>query len=125
MYSILQNMKAALSAISGVATCRIGIENGLSPADYPIIRIVPATARHGEVMTRKKLSVMVYYGAAITEADGGLEAVYAALCSLEQAVISALESAGNPFTAVWQETVTDEDRLEHYKLFVSRFDVVA
>lgn len=125
MFTILQNIKSALSAIPGVTTCKIGIENGISPADYPMIRIVPATGMHGAAMPRKKLSIMIYYGTTVAESDGGLEAVYQALCGLEDQVIVAMEQAANPFTAIWQETITDEDRLEQYKLFMSRFDVVA
>lgn len=125
MFAILENIKAQLENINGIVTCKIGIEHAISPDDYPLIRIVPTRAEHGAALPRKKLDVLIYYGQPLNETDeGGLEAVYAALCELEDAVVTAMESCQD-FTAVWQDTVTDEDRLEAYKLFASRFTVVA
>lgn len=126
MFTILEDMKTALASVPGVQTCKIGIETGISPDDYPIIRIVPQRSEHGSSLTRTKLSVMIYFGAPLAESDaGGLEAVYESLCTMEEDIITALENSSNAFTAVWKDTVTDEDRLEQYKLFASRFDVVA
>lgn len=125
MYLTLEHIRDSLESIKDVQTCRIGIENAISPDDYPIIRVVPSKASHGTTITRKKLDVLIYFGLPISESEeGGLEAVYAALCSMEDEIILALESSAD-FTAVWQDTVTDEDRLEAYKLFASRFTVVA
>ncbi len=125
MWTILEAIKTCLLPIPGVVSCKIGIENAISPDDYPMIRIVPTRALHGAALPRKKVEVLIYFGVPLNEAEaGGLEAVYAALCSLETAIITALES-GREFTATWQDTVTDEDRLEAYKLFASRFEVVA
>lgn len=125
MYAILENIRDRLENINGIVTCKIGIENAISPDDYPMIRIVPTRAEHGAALPRKKLDVLVYFGVPLNESEeGGLEAIYAALCETEDAIIAALES-GQDFTAVWQDTTTDEDRLEAYKLFASRFTVVA
>lgn len=125
MYLTLEHIRDQLESIKDVQTCRIGIENAISPDDYPIIRVVPSRASHGATLTRKRLDVLIYFGVPISESEeGGLEAVYAALCAMEDEIIVALESSAD-FTAVWQDTVTDEDRLEAYKLFASRFTVVA
>ena len=125
MLTILNNIKACLEPLEGIVTCKIGIENAINPDDYPLIRIVPTRDSHAATLPRKKVEVLFYYGAKIGEIDeGGLEAVYAALCGMEDAIISAMESCRD-FTATWQDTVTDEDRLEAYKLFASRFTVVA
>jgi len=125
MLTILNNIKSCLQTIPGIVTCKVGIENGINPDDYPLIRIVPTRDMHGATIPRKKVEVLVYYGAKIGEIDeGGLEAVYAALCGMEDSIITALESCRD-FTATWEDTVTDEDRLEAYKLFASRFMVVA
>ena len=125
MFAILENIRDRLENINGIVTCKIGIENAISPDDYPMIRIVPTRAEHGAALPRKKLDVLVYFGVPLNESEeGGLEAIYAALCETEDAIITALES-GQDFTAVWQDTTTDEDRLEAYKLFASRFTVVA
>lgn len=122
MWAILSALQARLDAIPGVATCKIGIETGLSPADYPIIRIIPSKSQHASMTGRIKLDVMIYYGMALAESDSGLGAVYQALAEMEALIIAALEDH-NSFTAIWQETITDEDRLDHYKLFMSRFVV--
>lgn len=125
MWAILENIKAALEAVEGITTCKIGIESAINPCDYPLIRIVPTRDEKATTLCRKKVDVLVYYGMAQSEADAGsLEAVYESLCTLEDAVIAAMEGSTD-FIATWQETVTDEDRLEAYKLFASRFTVVA
>ena len=125
MWAILENIKDALEVIEGVTTCKIGIENGINPCDYPLIRIVPARGEKATTLCRKKLDILVYYGYPTSEADAGsLEAVYQSLCTMEDAVIEAMEGSTD-FVATWQDTVTDEDRLEAYKLFASRFTVVA
>jgi len=120
MYSILDAIKTKLSAIDGVTTCKIGIETGLSPADYPIIRIVPSKGEPSETISRNNLQVMIYFGVDLAESDQNLEAVYAALYALETSIINAMQEH-NSFFAQWLDTITDEDRLDHYKLFMSRF----
>ena len=39
---LLRYLRTALAAVAGVQTCRIGLEAGITPDDYPIVRIVPA-----------------------------------------------------------------------------------
>lgn len=125
MWDILGNIKETLQFTDIVKTCKIGIESAISPDDYPLIRIVPARDEPATTIPRKKLDVIVYYGYPLSEADAGsLEAVYEWLCMMEDNIIAAMESCRD-FTATWKDTVTDEDRLEAYKLFASRFTVVA
>ena len=71
-YAILSDIKDALDGITGVTTCKIGLEQGISPADYPIIRIVPTRREHGAALPRTKVNVLIYFGAATAEADQGL-----------------------------------------------------
>ena len=123
-WAILSAMKTALSEISNVKTCGIGINTDISPDDYPIIRIVPEKISEGSPIGRVLISVWVYYGVNLTEADSGLEAVYETLSSMQNAIVSALHSHSGTFIAEWKETVTDEDRLDQFKLFASRFEVV-
>ncbi len=124
MYDILADVKTALAAVSGVKTCRIGIENGLSPDDYPIIRVVPRRVEPGAAITRRNVTVLVYFGLPVSEADGGLEAVYSALCDMADNIRNAMDAA-TAFCATWQDTDFDEDQIEYFKLGVSRFLVVA
>ena len=41
MMAALEAVRNALAALPGVTTCKIGMEDNISPADYPLIRIVP------------------------------------------------------------------------------------
>lgn len=124
MYTALSNIKTALSGVAGVNTCKIGIENSLSPDDYPIIRIVPQRIEPGNVIARNKYTVHIYFGLPISESDGGLEAVYAALSGLADNIRIAMETAQD-FGALWQETILDDDRVDKYKLGMARFLVEA
>lgn len=130
MYTILIHIKDALSGIAGINTCRIGLENGISPDDYPLIRIQPTVSQHGAALPRKKVSVDIYFGLNIAESDEeGLEGIYAAMDPIQSAIVTALESS-QLFTAVWEDTIYDMDRFDpdlkqYYKLAMSRFTVVA
>lgn len=72
---------------------------------------------------RRRAEVLVYFGAPVHEAQGGIDDVYDALLAMEEAIIAAL--SGNGFAARYVETITDEDRLEHFKLMavVAEVDV--
>lgn len=120
-WGVLQSVNAKLAAVAGVNTCKIGIEAGLSPDDYPIIRIVPERFQQPDARTLS-MSLTVYYGMPLTEGDGGLEALYAALLTMEAGIKAAMLS-GDGYYPKFVDTVTDEDRLEQYKLFASRFEI--
>lgn len=123
MYQILSDIKSALEVLD-VKTCRVGIENALSPDDYPIIRIVPQLAEFGPAICDTKMTVLIYFGLPISEADDGLEAVYESLCDLADQIALAMTTS-EAFTGDWIETIFDDDRIEHYKLGASRFTAVA
>lgn len=108
-----------------VKTARIGLEAGLSPEDYPIVRVVPSLLRGSPLEEQTGISglrqtgCLVYFGEPITEADGGLEELYRRLFAMELALIQALPTAGD-YVARWEETITDEDRVPGYKLLCLR-----
>lgn len=124
MYAALQAIKDELTYVWGVKTCKIGIENSLSPDDYPIIRIVPQRIEPGNVIARNKYTVHIYFGLPVSESDGGLEAVYESLSDLADAIRTSMETSQS-FGALWQETVLDDDRVDKYKLGMARFLVEA
>jgi hypothetical protein len=106
-----------------VQTCRIGLESTLTPADYPMIRLVPARVRKSEVMFRRIVEVLIYFGLPLyEELEGGLEGIYQDLLAMEQAIVDALKP-GKLYRVGYLETITDEDRLEHYKLMAVRCEV--
>jgi hypothetical protein len=120
MMTTLETLRDALSAIEGVASCKIGLEANISPADYPLIRVVPSRVQDDVTLGRRMAECLVYFGVDVSEAEGGLEDVYTALFDLEAQVRAAIAQAGG----LYRETITDEDRLETYKVMAVRCEVV-
>ena len=105
----------------GVASCKIGLEANMTPADYPMVRIVPSLARHGRVLGQRETEVLIYFGKPVHEFEAGLEDVYQELFDMEAALIDAAESCG--VYCEYRETVADEDRVDAYKLMAIRMAV--
>lgn len=119
MMAALEAVRDALATIPGLASCKIGLEANISPASYPMIRLVPSRITPGKPYTNRTAETLIYFGAKITGADG-LEAVYAALFALDTSIRGKLSALG----ARYLETITDEDRLDAYKLMVIRCELV-
>lgn len=115
-------LKNKFFEIPAVKTSKIGIEANIAPEDYPIVRIVPSIIRRTDSITRAT-ELLIYFGTPIYESEDGLEAIYEGLLNLEQAIILALQ--GNGFLIKYLDTITDEDRIEHYKLFAVRAEMRA
>ena len=115
----LEALRDALAAVPGVGKCRIGMEANITPADWPLVRLVPSTVRDSEVLGRRSIELLVYFGVAVHEFTGGLEALYADLFAMEAALLAAAFAAPGVFVQ-YQETVLDEDRLDAYKLMALR-----
>ena len=122
---LLRYLRTALAAVAGVQTCRIGLEAGIVPDDYPIVRIVPAEltvpdfARNLPAMSVRAVECLIYFGKPIHEFDAGLESLYTEIFAMEVALINALPRSGD-YVVRWLETITDEDRVEAYKLMALR-----
>lgn len=132
-WEILMQIKETLATVPGVASCQIGLEANITPSDYPLIRIVPTRMTpEDEVGHSATLEVTVYFGDALLEASDGLETVYSGLFTLEALIREAILFTakreawlvGNRMTARFVDTLFDEDRLPHYKMMASRFEVV-
>lgn len=120
MMTVLESIRDKLATVAGVATCKIGMEANLTPADYPMVRIVPSTITNGSFSTRK-CEMLIYFGLPIHEFTGGLEALYVSLFAMEDALLIAARSMG--LNLVYIETVLDEDKLAAYKLMALRLTV--
>lgn len=120
--AILNQIAADLEDVTGVVTSKVGLEPAISPNDYPIIRVVPIKLMQSEMLPRRKIELLVYYGAKVQPFEG-MSAVYEALCTMEQEIIDILQNGQGGYVADFLETITDEDRLETYKIFASRFVV--
>ena len=110
---------AALALIPGVASCRVGLEANISPADYPLIRVVPSRLDPGKPYQKRTIATSIYFGMPRTNSEG-LEVVYEELFWLEAAIIQTLRTLGGRYV----ETITDEDRLDAYKLMTVRCELV-
>lgn len=81
--------------------------------------------------SRHHLELLIYCGMPLLEASDGLEAVYAGLLALEEAIREQMQfallqaglDAGVFLRSEYLETITDEDRLPLYKLFALRWRV--
>lgn len=108
----------ALAALDDVASCRVGFEEPISPADYPLVRLVPSRFTPGRAVGYRTCELLVYFGDAIANSEG-LEEVYRGLFAMEKRIIDTLR----PLGARYVETLTDEDRLSSYKLMVIRCEL--
>lgn len=131
-WELLTQIKTTLATVPTIASCRIGLEAAITPEDYPLVRLVPTRMRpKDDVGDRALLEVTVYFGAALLEAADGLETVYEGLFTLEaqirEAVLFTAKRAawesGQMLTARFVDVLFDEDRLPHYKMMASRFEV--
>ncbi|TSA09413.1 MAG: hypothetical protein D4R79_13625 [Comamonadaceae bacterium] len=111
-------LKTALGLVTGVASCKIGLESNMTPADYPMVRIVPSLSRHSAVIGSRETEVLIYFGKPIHEFESGLESLYQTLYDLEAALINAAETSG--VYCQYRETIADEDRVDGYKLMALR-----
>ena len=119
MMALLETLRDALAAIDGVASCKIGLEANISPADYPLIRVVPSRIVEGSVIGRRRAECLIYFGMDRAEAESGIETVYADLFGLETQIRTVINQA----RGMYLETLTDEDRLDTYKLMAVRCEV--
>lgn len=99
-------------------SCDIGLEANISPADYPMIRLVPSRITAGKPYGGRTGEVLVYFGAPIANSEG-MPGVYAGLFTLETEILRVLRGLGGRYI----ETITDEDRLDTYKLMAVRVEL--
>lgn len=109
---------AAQAATPPKGSCKVGLEANISPADYPLIRLVPSRITPGRPYGNRTGEVMIYFGAP-TANSAGLEQVYADLFELEAEILAVVRALGGRYV----ETVTDEDRLDAYKLMAARVEL--
>lgn len=114
----LEQARDAILALPEVATCKIGLEPNIGPDDYPLCRLVPSRITPGKPYGKHTVETLVYFGAQTAKSEG-TEQVYADLFDMEAAILEALRTLGHRYV----ETITDEDRLDAYKLMVSRVEI--
>ena len=124
-YPLLAEVRDRLSGVEGIKTCRIGLEQGIAHEDYPIIRVVPQdfNSSGANNWDRRKSTVLIYFGAAVDESKDVLETVYQSLLDIETKIIEACLIKGDGWRAKYLGTMTDEDRLEVYKLMAVKIEI--
>lgn len=121
VFATLQALRDTLATIPGVATCRIGLEANMTPADYPMVRIVPSRVAPGGMIALRSVECLIYFGQPVHEFTAGLEALYADLFDLESEIVQRIE--GDTVRGQFMETIADEDRVAGYKLMAVRATV--
>lgn len=111
-------MRDAMALLDSVASCQIGMEAAISPEHYPLVRLVPSRFTAGKPFGHRTCETLVYFGAKIANSQG-LEEVYRGLFEMEKQLLEVIRERG----ARYIETLTDEDRLDTYKLMVIRCEV--
>lgn len=129
MMAALEAARDALAEIEGLAqigdevSCRIGLEADISPAQYPLIRIVPTRVVPGRPYHQRTAEITIIFGAQIADSEG-LETVYAGLFDLEAAILAVCKAQG------WRylDTITEPNPFEApraYKLLGVRVEMPA
>lgn len=98
---------------------KIGLEAHISPADYPLVRLVPSRIIPGKPYGGRTAEVLLYFGEPIAN-SAGLEEVYTALFAMETEILAVLKTLQGRYI----ETITDEDRNDTYKLMAIRCELV-
>jgi hypothetical protein len=119
-YTLMTEIRDTLAVVPGVATCKIGLEANMTPADYPMVRIVPSRLSDGAVRGRRAAELLIYFGQPIHEFSSGLESEWQTLLAMESALRDVLVQTGTVF---YRETILDEDRVDAYKLLAIRCEV--
>ena len=119
MMTALEAARDALAAIAGVSSCKTGLEANISPADYPLIRLVPARITPGRPYGNRTAETLIYFGMDRGEAEDGLETVYEKLFELEASILTVIKTLQGRYV----ETLTDSDELPTYKVMAIRCEL--
>lgn len=125
IFAALAAVRDHLGALPGVATSKIGLEANMTPADYPMVRIVPSGLTNGPSTTGRTCDVLIYFGQPVHEFSDGLEGQWESLLAMESTLLGAIRSVPGVRGVKYRETVLDEDRIEAYKLLAIRAEVMA
>lgn len=118
--ALAPTLVAAAAADPPTGSCEIGFEANISPASFPLVRLVPSRIVPGRPYANRTAEVLLYFGAPLAAASGMPE-VYEALLALEAELLAILRAEGVRYV----ETITDEDRLTLYKLMAIRCEMQA
>lgn len=127
--TLLLEIKTKLQTIPNISSVKIGMEKGIGSKDSPFIRIIPETnteEKLGRSCDRSggmdALNFDVVFGFDLKNQE--LEALYQEFYDLEETIRSTiLSSYTSKGHAVFEYTMTDEDKLMNIKSAISRFKI--
>ena len=124
-YDVLVSVRDALAKVADVKTCKIGMEHDITPADYPLVRIVPSVLRDGVPRgVARECEALIYFSLNVHEFEDGLEAVYAKMLEFEQQLLAAARAATAVASVVLIETLLDQDENEAFKTMAMKVKIV-
>lgn len=123
VYEMLKEIEAQLQGITDINTVAIGLEASMTASDYPAIRLVSTTNSRGSGLN-EDMAFDIYFGDNLHESIG-IEEIYRKLYEWEAIIKERLDIflTSNGSIVYWKSTISDEDRLQGYKILVSRFVV--
>lgn len=98
MWATIEAAIAAFKKIDGIQSVDVGIEDDISPADFPLIRIEPEKYDPGRPYTHRTGTFNVVFGVPIAASENrtsdasGLRTVYEQLHTLEAAIINTIRA---------------------------------
>lgn len=116
---LIDTIVDAAAEVPARGSVEIGLEANVGPGDYPLIRLVPSRITPGRPYASRTAEVLIYFGMPNTNSEG-MPAVYAALFAMEAEIIEVIKTLQGRYL----ETVTDEDRLDTYKLMAIRCELL-
>ncbi len=126
----LLRLRDSLSSIPGVKTCKIGIESGISPDDYPMIRISFSEAPLKQP-SMAPMRCIIAFGVAVDQSSQpdepggifGLEKAYSDHFNLCDRIIDKMKA--DEFSFSVDKLIGDEDEIAGYKLANLVVDIAA
>jgi len=123
VYEMLKEIEGQLQGVEGINTVKIGLESSMTARDYPAIRLVSTTNNRTSYL-EEDMAFDVYFGDNMHEKIG-IDEIYRKLYEWENIIRERLDlfQTSSSGLVKWKSTVSDEDRLQGYKILVSRFVV--
>jgi len=124
VYELMIEVKDRLQNIPNINTVKIGIEPNMTGRDYPAVRIVAGVNKRGEYLYENAIFT-VYFGENLHDKIG-IEEIYNRLYTYESEIRDKLDTFQPAVGGLckWVDTISDEDRLQGFKILASRFEVV-
>jgi len=121
MWEALTAARDALAQIDCLVSCKIGMEDAISPADFPLIRIEPEQYDPGKPYQNRTATINIVFGMPYAPSEG-LELVFERLHDLDDEIRAVLRDV---LKARYLQTVWFDRRANvPYKLAAIRCEIM-